>query len=242
MSLFYSKLLIEIEKPDSIECLLNYMSDGRIENGKSIEPETGRFFEAFRRDENLPNQITAYDLLAVTFLSIRIANSGGIRPKSVEKLFDSEIQKLLRAELRHIPSSWCLESITEDEFEVVEMRSSNLFKILDEEVGLGRVSKYKLLARKRPSLYPIRDSVVEKLLGPKTELWYRNWFDSLRQDDAKVTKILRKIRNLDGFGGQISAEVKTRVENLGLIRVADIVIWERNHLRTPKKSKKVLPT
>lgn len=91
-----------------------------------------------------------------------------------------------------------------------------LYEILRQEISLPRVATHKLLARKRPQLFPIRDSVVEEALGlsGQNDPWWRPWWMALSTDDALVCH-LHDIRHLAG------------TPQLSLLRVADIVIWLR---------------
>jgi hypothetical protein len=230
MGTFESNLLSEVDMPDSVERLVDYMIDEREDTKK---PRSGRNFETFRSEDNLPDQITPSDLLSLTLLSMSFGDqNGSTKPRSVIELFENSVQNSITAELQHINSEWRLETITKPQFDELDRRSTNLFKVF-QEVGLGPVAKHKLLARKRPKVCPIRDSVSELVLGKDTKHWYQSWFDSLR-DDSDITNKLRKIRSLDDHAKPISDDLRMKIANLSLIRVADIVIWERR--KNPNKA------
>lgn len=94
---------------------------------------------------------------------------------------------------------------------------TELYDLLRQRISFPRVATHKLLARKRPLLLPIRDTVVEQALGlgdPKDE-WWRPWWIALSTDEALVLH-LREIRQLAG------------AQYLSLLRIADIVIWLQN--------------
>lgn len=99
------------------------------------------------------------------------------------------------------------------EFEDFRNVSIDLFELLS-DIGFKDVAKYKLLARKRPNVCPIRDKFVRIALGnPKG--WYRSWFDAF-QPQVGVTNKLEKLRTEN-----------SAAHHLSLLRVADIIIWER---------------
>ncbi|AII11486.1 hypothetical protein EP51_46840 (plasmid) [Rhodococcus opacus] len=79
--------------------------------------------------------------------------------------------------------------------------------------GIGRTKATKLIARKRPRLYPIWDSVVMGVLG--TARAHLNPVrEALRADDAALHHRLLKIRAEAGLPEEISA-----------LRVFDVIAW-----------------
>ena len=83
-----------------------------------------------------------------------------------------------------------------------------------DEVGLKRVATYKLMARKLPHLCPIRDSFAEKVLG-RPENWFLSWQDAFKENQ-EIVKKLNDLRSKN-----------QKANHLSLLRVADIIIWER---------------
>ncbi|BAH55491.1 DUF6308 family protein [Rhodococcus opacus] len=70
--------------------------------------------------------------------------------------------------------------------------------------GIGRTKATKLIARKRPRLYPIWDSVVSQVLG--TERAHLNPVrEALRADDAALHHRLLNVRDTAGLPEEISA-------------------------------------
>ncbi|ELB91867.1 DUF6308 family protein [Rhodococcus opacus] len=79
--------------------------------------------------------------------------------------------------------------------------------------GIGQTKATKLIARKRPRLYPIGDSVVSQVLG--TERAHLNPVrEALRADDAALHRRLLSIRKEAGLPDEISA-----------LRVFDVIAW-----------------
>lgn len=79
--------------------------------------------------------------------------------------------------------------------------------------GIGQTKATKLIARKRPRLYPIWDSVVSQVLG--TERAHLNPVrEALRADDGALHRRLLSIRKEAGLPEEISA-----------LRVFDVIAW-----------------
>ena len=214
MTDFSKRLLEQVSKNDSGELLKDYLSDDVID---SREPRSGRLFEKFQASERKPNEITPSDLLAVSQLSMKIGGyqeGDSIPDSAVIKLFNKELQKRVSKSLAKIKTNWRLETISPRDLKVFNDEISKLWPILRDEVGLKKVATFKLLARKRPHMCPIRDSFAERALG-KPKNWYASWQDAFNQERKVVSK-LKTLR--DGNSG---------AKHISLLRVADIIIWER---------------
>lgn len=81
--------------------------------------------------------------------------------------------------------------------------------------GVGRTRTSKLLARKRPRLIPIWDSVIARVLGlPKTSSYWIHFHTALTADDSSLDKRLSELAQRAGVG-----------ERYSRIRVLDILAW-----------------
>ncbi|MFC9839742.1 DUF6308 family protein [Rhodococcus sp. NPDC127530] len=79
--------------------------------------------------------------------------------------------------------------------------------------GIGQTKATKLIARKRPRLYPIWDSVVSQVLG--TERSHLNPVrEALRADGGALHHRLLSLREEAGLPEEISA-----------LRVFDVIAW-----------------
>nr|WP_231138045.1 DUF6308 family protein [Rhodococcus opacus] len=79
--------------------------------------------------------------------------------------------------------------------------------------GIGQTKATKLIARKRPRLYPIWDSVVSQVLG--TERSHLNPVrEALRADDGALHRRLLSLREEAGLPEEIS-----------VLRVFDVIAW-----------------
>jgi len=179
---------------------------------------TGRAFDVYGHND--PCAITSDDLIAVTMLSISIRenSNSALRPSAILKLqaHSDQIESLLT----QLPPARELHTMVSEEFDSWLGPSSPgamLYDLLRQTISLPRVTTHKLLARKRPLLLPIRDTVVEGALnlGNRDDDWWRPWWIALSTDDALVPR-LQEIRQLAG------------TPNLSLLRIADIVIWLQN--------------
>lgn len=174
---------------------------------------TGAAFDTYGHND--PTRITGDDLIAVSMLSIQIREQGNasLRPSSIRTLdsLASSITELLAA----VPADRDLDTLSEAEFDRWLGPGSAgdvLYWLLRNQAAIPRVAVYKLLARKRLALFPIRDTVVEKALRQTADPWWRPWWETLAAESAIVAH-LDRIRSLSGAG------------HLSLLRVADIVVW-----------------
>jgi len=214
MTDFSKRLSEQVLKNDSGELLKDYLSDDVIDGR---EPRSGRLFEKFQEAENRPFEVTPSDLLAISQLSMKIGGRNvrdSISEKAVINLFEKSIQAKISKSLALIKPDWRLEVISSNELIIFNKAIAELWPILREKVGLKKVAAFKLLARKRPHMCPIRDSFAERALG-KPKNWYASWQDAFSQEPKVISK-LEKLR--DGHSG---------AKHLSLLRVADIIIWER---------------
>lgn len=174
---------------------------------------TGAAFDTYGRYD--PDRITGDDLIAVSMLSIQIRehSNAALRPSSIRTVdaLAGSIAGLLAA----VPADRDLHTLSEAEFDRwmgPESPGDDLYWLLRKQAGIPPVAVYKLLARKRLGLFPIRDSVVSKALHQTAKLWWRPWWETLAGDPEIVAR-LQDIREASGSG------------HLSLLRVADIVIW-----------------
>ena len=214
MSKFADNLYDAITEKNSSKLLNDYLTK-----------RSGRYFELFRPHENKPNEITPSDLLAVSQLSMKIGGyqkGDSIPDSAVIKLFNSELQKKVSKSLTKIKSNWRLETISPKDLKVFNDEIAKLWPILRDEVGLKRVATYKLMARKRPHLCPIRDSFAEKVLGHQKN-WYTSWYSAFQPEIGVVAELKKLQKNC------------LAARHLSLLRVADIIIWERQKQKSENR-------
>lgn len=158
----------------------------------------GATFDTFRTStEARNNEITSDDLVAITLLDVSCT------PTAVRKLFGSHRARLTEL-FRTIPADQPLwEREPETAAAMLELRN-----VLRSEVRIGYVTTTKLMARKRPHLVPIFDSVVSSVLGG-----WPTWqvFQTLLEDEDRRNRI-------EALRGADSAEVS-------LLRLLDVALW-----------------
>lgn len=156
-------------------------------------------------------------------MEIQSGTSSGISPEGARRLEEraAEVTSLLLL----IPEHLQLHELSFDAAEklllVPDSPGWRLWDVVIEalaESGRGRppsnkrVATSKLLARKRPHLFPIRDSrTVDKLGRPAN--WWVAWWEAL-YNDPQIVDDLSRLRQRSG------------ATHLSLLRVADIVPWK----------------
>ncbi|MFC8491841.1 DUF6308 family protein [Streptomyces sp. NPDC057235] len=173
---------------------------------------TGARFERLTGGGDQPevaNHFTPADFIAVATLSVdvpvravlHVLEPTGCNPYS--RLL-SQIPvglELAAAEERHIAK---------------DSPAWNLWQRLRDVDGIGSVGAGKLVARKRPRLLPVYDSVVKKVFErPSTDLSF--WSDvrhALRADDRMLVAHLEDVRGLAGIS-----------EDIGVLRILDTAAW-----------------
>jgi hypothetical protein len=158
---------------------------------------------------NEANRFMPSDLVAVTMLSVDVPGR-----TSADLLAGpaSVLTAQLLAEIGPDRDIWVAKEAEIDD----GSPAHQLWSALEAMNGIGWVTANKLLARKRPRLLPVYDSVVKEALRPKPgQFWV-----SLRHAllDPTLRSSLESIR--DGV---------PEAEHLSVLRVLDIVVW-MNHL------------
>jgi hypothetical protein len=179
----------------------------------------GSFFETYEQRNSDANGIAAADIVAVTLLSmeIRRQSRSGISTETV--LLLEKLQPRINTLLSKIPENRELHTFTDREFDKhlgAESPATRLFDLLRHDAKMHRVAAFKLLARKRPGLLPIKDSRTVRLLGNPPN-WWKSWHHALTAEPtlAKELKAIRKE----------ASKSNRRISRLSLLRIADIALW-----------------
>jgi len=169
---------------------------------------TGSRFERLSGGGDRPSvadEFTADDLVAVTMLSVTVPARAGLEILERQR---SEIRELLK----QIPTDLDLASVEGDAI-TPEWPAWRLWTRLMEINGLGSTTVSKLLARKRPRLLPVYDSLVAELLQPRGDFW-NALHRTLRVGTPSLQEHLLSLRAESGIGEDISP-----------LRVFDVVAW-----------------
>lgn len=163
---------------------------------------TGSFFDTWHVGD--PNEITGHDVLAVEFLSVRVP------PQAVRRILGRDRDEIT-ALLTEAPGPD--EDLATYRSDLAAEPSLNdLWRLLNSYHDLGRVTASKILARKRPRLVPVFDSVVSGLVGVDDHYW--NAWQQLFTSEPGLHARLIELRRVAGVSEQISA-----------LRVLDVVLW-----------------
>lgn len=189
---------------------------------------TGSHFQSLGADQNEPHRITAEDLLAVQTLSVTV-------PARAVVAILGDLSGEISALLEQIPENRPLSSLTDDEFSSTLANGSPALQLWDllrrngrDEHGekkqrwnVGPTIASKIMARKRPQLIPIEDSVVDRMIHRGRRNSWRMWWEELRADEV-LERRAEEIR------------IDTGHRELSALRTLDIVLWK--HGRAPRDS------
>lgn len=204
--------LLGITDDRAVEHIHTYF--GKLLNGRPRY--TGSRFETFGGggDRNEPNRVTAADLIAVSMLSVHVPAQAAI---GILEELDDEIESLLA----HVPVEARIEDLRDTDFEAFFERdapASKLWRLLrqkEDTWGIGQTTASKILARKRPHLIPIYDSVIsDQVRIPNSDRQWELWFEAFQGDAGGL--FANRLQSIRKKSGQ---------EHLSLLRVLDIILW-----------------
>jgi len=183
-----------------------------------LTPYTGAFFERLGgggdRGE-IRDVITAEDLVAVSMLSVDVPARAALRILGTDSRRISDL-------LREIPTALDLVDV-DPELINDSWPGWQLWDLLHGMYGVGPVTAGKLVARKRPRLLPVYDSVVRERVGAP-EIFWQALNAELRSKNRALHQELLLIRDEAAIGDDISA-----------LRVFDIVTWMPGPDRDPSR-------
>lgn len=175
---------------------------------------SGGHFERYGKNERC--EITADDLVACGLLSIAICGRGTGDISTGAVLAIEREKASITKGLGQLPTDIDLHNLNTTRFELLMgdgSAGSELYWLLrSEAIGLGPVATFKLLARKRPRLMPVRDSVLTSALH-RADPWWRPWWETLVEDLGLVQR-LKQIRD-------------DATADLSVLRTADVLVWMR---------------
>lgn len=167
---------------------------------------TGSHFDS--HPATAADRVTADDIVAVACLSIHVPAAASVR-------ILGEQADAIAALLADVPTT-DLEDIPfedHDKFFGEGTSAIALWRMLRNHKGVGQTTASKLMARKRPGVIPIFDSVVGRVTGfPNADGTWRAWHQAL-SGDAALTEGLRIVQKSAGL------------EHISLLRILDVVLW-----------------
>jgi hypothetical protein len=192
------------------EAVAEHLLEVYFGRGDAGEPYTGAYFETFGRrwdDPGCLNVITAEDLLAVSMLSVDVPARASIDLLGSAGKHATEL-------LAEIPPDIDLVDAG-DNLIGPDSAASELWAALRKYKGVGRTKTSKIIARKRPRLVPIFDSVVahELRLDGSVGHW-AGMRDALRADGRALHERAIRLQESVGIDSIVAP-----------IRVLDVVTW-----------------
>lgn len=158
---------------------------------------------------------TADDLVAVTLLSVQVPAQGALALLGDRAPTLSGLLAAVGPDRELV-----------DEVDVIGAESpiGHLEAALLEIHGIGRTIGSKLIARKRPRLYPVYDDVLRRELGLKTD-HVEVLRGALREDDNALHRRLTTLRERAGLDDSVPA-----------LRILDVLAWMQGKKYVPHGS------
>ncbi len=168
---------------------------------------------------NPPEEMTTDDLLAVTLLDVRFL------PRAVRTLL-TEGRSVLRSHLEAIDPSVDIWEANRGNNQGIFDRALEAWEYLRTLPGVDTVIAGKVLARKRPRLIPIVDSVVTGIIdGPRHQYW--ELFSQYLGDQSRRDSV-EQLRP------------QTLSDGISTLRVLDVLIWmtgsQSDNARTARRA------
>lgn len=160
-------------------------------------------------DPATENVVTAGDLIALATLSVEVKGAAAIA------LLEPDFGRRVTDLLTNVPVGLSLADPSAEGVDREDSDASELWRLVRTVPGFGPTRTSKLLARKRPRLIPIYDSVVAEQLGLSSSIGHWALMRELvTQDDGALYRRAERIRDEVGLGPTLSP-----------LRVIDIVLW-----------------
>lgn len=222
--------LPEILKKDNRDRAVEYLEQYFSCNEAGSPNFTGSLFE---RGTTKSDKITAEDLLALSLLDVPVPGyqvAHFLSPSDTAEKVDldevatrnftahqlpyhlGQITKILST----IPTDVALSSKKAGDL----MPAGEQLWVALRRKGFGSSRVSKLMARKRPKLFPIIDSVVAEQLDTDSLGFYANLRTVLRAENKALNKHLKDIR-----AAAAGRSGNDHIADLSPIRVFDIVVW-----------------
>lgn len=173
---------------------------------------TGSRFEQLGGGGDAPanaDRITAEDIVSLSMLSIRLPGLAAQR-----LLEDQVFIEVTRQYLTQLPTDLDLVDADPDPLAAAGL-ADQLWGHLSQFRGVGPTTVSKLMARKRPRLIPVWDSVIKRAFWLRnTGAQWRIWREIFAADDMRLHRDMLVLREQAGLTEDISA-----------LRVLDVVVW-----------------
>ena len=204
----------------AVDEIVKFVEENGGESAKSSlaayfykEAFTGSSYEKFFDIREKPNEFTAQDLIAVSMLSVNV-------PPRVAKWLLNEGKEDLSQLLKEItPVDLSIKS------EGVDLsKNSSAYKLWESIrgcYGMGETKTSKLIATKRPNLFPIFDRHVARALNINEKDYWLPWQKFLTSENCD-----RCIERARGFASEL------HIVGVSDLRLLDVIVWMREHGHT----------
>lgn len=204
MTLILPSTLQTNDDSTAIAALRQYYGDPYLDTGRCY---VGAYFDSWTSSTDSigpADEFTADDLIAVSFLSVTVT------PLAAREILVTRADHYADLLAKIGPDH---DLIDEDEPLSPSWPAWQLDTELRQLPGIGRTIASKLLARKRPRLLPIWDTVIAAVLGTRDQ-HLEPIRTALRHNDNELDQRLRRVRAEAGLPDQISA-----------LRTLDVITW-----------------
>ncbi len=191
MSARLSELIGEVVADPAAELVRAYFDESKSFAGSTFD----------LLPNNDPPRFTAEDLVAVSLLDVRF------EPRAVRRLL-GDPDGTLRRQLALIRTDLDLWDASDEQL----APAYELWSAVKALPGVGRTRTSKLLARKRPRLMPVLDSVIDEALPLRPDAWI------LLRDALREPGLRQSIDALRSSG--VPREIST-------LRLVDVATWMR---------------
>jgi len=171
---------------------------------------TGSSFERFARPDL--NHFTSDDVVAVSMLSVNV-------PAPVSRWILGAGVAELAAILDQIDPSLRIEDAETD-----LSKASHAYQLWErirrpqKPWGMGETKTSKLLATKRPNLFPVFDRHVAEALSISRFEYWKPWQEFMRSVEGRRCAV--KVTEMAGELG---------IEGVSVLRLFDVIVWMREH-------------
>ena len=206
------RLLKLVEDVRSVVDLRAYFDQG---DGGQVPMFSGARFESLGGGGDIPehrNRITSWDLVAVKCLSVDVPINVSL------DLLEGDLGDQIASYLEDIPTDIDLGDDGASAHVAPGSPAQLAWQALVDQTDIGWVTAGKLLARKRPRLIPVWDSVVRCAYHvPKGhDEWV--WLDDLlRQRGGALALAVAVVRDEAALGVDVS-----------VLRTLDVILWMRH--------------
>ena len=181
-----------------------------------------------------PFAITAGDLLAVSMLSVHV-------PAKAALAIIGEDAARISGLLRKLDPTLKFEELSQREFDDLLGPAGPAQELWDllrrngsERWGVGATTASKIMARKRPQLIPIYDSVVADATGMKSSRHHWSlWHQALAPRITLGTDVSAELTLSQRLG---VLREDSSLSDKSLLRILDVVIWMHHRKGERKKS------